>query len=160
MLTLFDRIKKLSDPSHQFKVRKNAEQMNLTGVCILNPSFSMVHVEGAPKFIRQYKKLMMHRIGWTEASRPRGGEDVDIAEPVEGESSAPAVPTSAPIEPVSLDDNKCRLVWEGDLRDRSFNNFRVKHCESDRSAKEILGEKLKGYWDQAKNWKGEEEEFF
>ncbi|KAJ3547230.1 hypothetical protein NM688_g5425 [Phlebia brevispora] len=35
------KIKTLSDPAHRFKVRKNAEQMNLTGVCIFNPTFSM-----------------------------------------------------------------------------------------------------------------------
>ena len=38
----------------------------------------MVYVEGAAKFIRNYKRLMLHRIAWTEAARPRGAEDVEI----------------------------------------------------------------------------------
>ncbi|KIY67308.1 PRP3-domain-containing protein [Cylindrobasidium torrendii FP15055 ss-10] len=145
------KIKTLTDPSHRFKVRKNAEQMNLTGLCIFGPHFSMVYVEGATKFIRQYKKLMLNRIAWTEASRPRGGEEVELVE---------GAPEVAPAEPVSLEDNRCWLVWEGELRDRAFGNFRPRSCETDRSAKELLGEKLRGYWDQAKNWKGEEEELF
>ncbi|KAF8920511.1 pre-mRNA processing factor 3-domain-containing protein [Mucidula mucida] len=139
------KIKSLTDPSHQFKVRKNAEQMNLSGVCIFNPAFSMVYVEGAAKHLRQYKRLMTHRIAWTEASRPRGGEDVELAESANGETPGMTV------DNVGEKDNKCWLVWEGDLRERS--------CASDRAAKELLGEKLKGYWDIAKNWKGDEEEF-
>ena len=146
-------------------MRKNAEQMNLTGVCIFNPTFSMVYVEGAAKFIRQYKRLMLHRIAWTEAARERGGEDVELEDAEEdGAGSKGKGKATAPPEddsgPVSLEDNQCWLVWEGQLRDRSFNNFKPKSCPTDGAAKEVLGQKLAGYWDQAKNWKPEEEELF
>ncbi|EPS95311.1 hypothetical protein FOMPIDRAFT_1132721 [Fomitopsis schrenkii] len=160
------KVKTLSDPSHRFKVRKNAEQMNLTGVCIFNPSFSVVYVEGASKFIRQYKRLMQRRIAWTEPARERGNEDVELDEGAEGEGSAEkgkarAVSADAGEEGVvSLEDNQCWLIWEGQLRDRAFSNFKPKSCPTDAAAKEVLGEKLAGYWDQAKNWKPEEEELF
>ena len=140
--------------------------MNLTGVCIFNPSFSMVYVEGAAKFIRQYKRLMLVRIAWTEAARERGGEDVEIDEGEEGEEGnhdkgrGKAVAQNENGEEVSLEDNKCWLIWEGQLRDRAFNNFKPKSCPTDSAAKEVLGQKLAGYWDQAKNWKPEEEELF
>ncbi|KAJ8473895.1 hypothetical protein ONZ51_g7576 [Trametes cubensis] len=158
------KVKTLSDPSHRFKVRKNAEQMNLTGVCIFNPSFSMVYVEGAAKFIRQYKRLMLHRIAWTEPARERGGEDVELGGDEEGEGGkgkGKAV-ASESVEhgQLSLEDNHCWLIWEGQLRDRAYNNFKPKSCPTDAAAKEVLGEKLAGYWDQAKNWKPEEEELF
>ena len=65
-------------------MRKNAEQRNLTGVCIFNPGFSMVYVEGAAKFIRKYKRLMLHRIAWTEAARERGEEDVELDDDDDG----------------------------------------------------------------------------
>ncbi|SJL03727.1 related to U4/U6 small nuclear ribonucleoprotein hPrp3 [Armillaria ostoyae] len=146
------KVKSLTDGSHRFKVRKNAEQMNLSGLCIFNPNFSMIYVEGAPKYIRNYKRLMMHRIVWTEASRPRGGEEVELQEDGDGDGKKE--------EEVSLEDNKCWLVWEGDLRERAFSSFKAKSCPTDSVAKEALGERLKGYWDQAKNWKGEEEELF
>ncbi|KAI0330081.1 PRP3-domain-containing protein [Cubamyces sp. BRFM 1775] len=159
------KVKTLSDPSHRFKVRKNAEQMNLTGVCIFNPSFSMVYVEGASKFIRQYKRLMLHRIAWTEPARERGGEDVELEGDEEGEGGGKGkgkAPASEPGEhgQLSLEDNHCWLIWEGQLRDRAYNNFKPKSCPTDAAAKEVLGEKLAGYWDQAKNWKPEEEELF
>jgi U4/U6 small nuclear ribonucleoprotein PRP3 len=159
----------LSDPAHQFKVKKNAEQLALTGVCIFNPNFSLVYVEGPQKFIRRYKRLMLQRITWTEAARPRGNdavelednEDGDVAEneviPIPGSSSTGGEEQEGN---VSLDDNACFLVWEGLLRDRVFNNFKGKNCPTDALAKELLGERLKGYWDQAKNWKPEEENLY
>ncbi|KAG2740472.1 hypothetical protein P692DRAFT_201728082, partial [Suillus brevipes Sb2] len=48
------RVKTLTDPSHRFKVSKNAEQLNNGHV----PAFSMVYVEGASKFIQNCKRLM------------------------------------------------------------------------------------------------------
>lgn len=163
------RVKTLSDPAHRFKVRKNAEQMSLTGACILHPGFSMIYVEGAPKFVRQYKRLMLHRIAWTEAARERGGSDVEIDE---GEGGAEdkdkgkdkdkdkGKGKAEDGEAVSLEDNECWLIWEGQLRDRAFSNFKPRSCPTDAAAKEVLGTKLAGYWDQAKNWKPEEEELF
>ncbi|KAJ7437375.1 pre-mRNA processing factor 3-domain-containing protein [Mycena galericulata] len=160
------KIKNLSDRAHRFKVRKNAEQLNLTGLCIFNPHFSMVYVEGAAKFIKNYKRLMMHRIAWTEAARPRGAEDVVLENPnsdAEGPEGPAAVVGKGKGKAeeegaLSLEDNKCYLIWEGMLRDRSFSEFNARSCPTDGAAKELLGEKLKGYWDQAKNWKAEEEE--
>ncbi|KAF5389441.1 hypothetical protein D9757_004395 [Collybiopsis confluens] len=159
------KVKKLTDPAHQFKVRKNAEQLNLTGVCIFNPNFSLVYVEGAARFIRNYKRLMLVRMAWSEAARPRGTEDVVLEGEEgneEGEEAAQASMSAAKErdETASLEDNQCWLVWEGLLKDRSFNSFKAKSCPTDGAAKELLGEKLRGYWDQAKNWKPEEEEVF
>ncbi|KAG0697900.1 pre-mRNA processing factor 3-domain-containing protein [Suillus ampliporus] len=163
------KVKTLSDPSHRFKVRKNAEQLNLTGVCIFNPAFSMVYVEGAAKFITKYKRLMIERIAWTEAARPRGGEDVVIDNGDEDDTETPGAsvngtgagkPAEAPEETASLENNACYLVWEGQLRDRAFNTFKPRGCPTDAMAKEVLGQRLAGYWDQAKNWKPEEEELF
>ncbi|KAL0059284.1 U4/U5/U6 small nuclear ribonucleoprotein prp3 [Marasmius tenuissimus] len=162
------KVKKLTDPAHQFKVRKNAEQLNLTGVCIFNPNFSMVYVEGAAKFIRNYKRLMTVRIAWTEAARPRGGEDVEIDNGDEegeaenaGEASGSGAAGGENSEGgTSLEDNRCWLIWEGLLKHREFSSFKARSCPTDGAAKEVLGERLRGYWDQAKNWKPEEEELF
>ncbi|KAF8582545.1 PRP3-domain-containing protein [Ramaria rubella] len=160
------KIKTLSDPSHRFKVRKNAEQMNLTGLCIFNPAFNLVYVEGAPKFVRQYKRLMLNRMQWTEAARPRGAEDVEIEVEDDGEDTATIVGKGKGKEVmtdegiVSLEDNRCDLVWEGQIADRAFRNFKPKSCPTDTTAKEALGMKLSGHWDTAKNWKPQEEELF
>jgi len=168
------KVKTLSDPAHRFKVRKNAEQLNLTGICIFHPSFSMVYVEGAVKFVRQYKRLMLNRIQWTEAARARGEEEVELAEDGDGEggttltagasSSAPTDGKSAGQDGEfgqgSLDGNCCDLVWEGQIRERFFKSFKPRSCPTDSAAKEALGVKMAGYWDQTKNRKPEEEELF
>jgi U4/U6 small nuclear ribonucleoprotein PRP3 len=164
-----NRIKTLSDPAHRFKVRKNAEQLGLSGICIFNPAFSFVYVEGAVRFIRTYKRLMLKRMSWTEAARPRGAEDVEIAADEEGEGGAgtsgapraaskPAEGDEGEEKVVSLEDNRCDLVWEGQLRDRSFNNFKPKSCPTDGMAKEALGSKLASYWDVAKHFKPTDED--
>ncbi|KAF8157044.1 small nuclear ribonucleoprotein hPrp3 [Crassisporium funariophilum] len=162
------KVKILSDPAHQFKVRKNAEQLNLTGVCIFNPGFNLVYVEGAAKYMKNYKRLMINRIAWTEAARPRGGEDVELENPdsdVEGEAATSGAAAKGKEKAEgeatqSLEENKCFLVWEGTLRDREFSGFKAKSCPTDREAKDFLGERLKGYWDVAKNYKPEEEEYY
>ncbi|KAH7098615.1 PRP3-domain-containing protein [Auriculariales sp. MPI-PUGE-AT-0066] len=140
------RVRTLGDPSHRFKVRKNAEQMNLSGVCIYNPAFALIYVEGAHKFMRAYKKLMLNRVQWTEHARPRArDEGEDGGEPAE----QPEQPDEEEERP-NLEDNRCDLVWEGDIRERAFTSFRPKKCPSDSMAKETLGQKLEGVWDQAK----------
>jgi U4/U6 small nuclear ribonucleoprotein PRP3 len=149
----------LSDPSHRFKVRRNAEQNNLTGVCIFNPSFSVVYVEGAPKYMRAFKKLMLRRIAWTEPARPRGGEEIEVDRGDEDIAvGSNNVLAEGQADAASLEDNQCWLVWEGTLRERAFSGFKPKSCPTDASAKDVLGPKLAGYWDMSKNWKPEEEQ--
>lgn len=92
----------------------------------------------------------MTRIAWSEAARPRGGEDVELENPdsdVEGEAgastSAVAAKGTATDGARSLEDNKCYLVWEGMLRNRMYNNFKAKsNYKIQRSLKtEYLGYK-------------------
>lgn len=160
MTLLSSRVRTLSDPAQRFKVRKNAEQLNLSGLTIYNPNFCMVYVEGAAKFIRNYKRLMLHRIAWTEAARARGEEDVELDEGEDGgDAKGKEKEKVVEQEGVSLENNRCDLVWEGPVRDRSFSNFRPKACPTDNAARDALGAKLTGYWDMTKNWKPEDEEF-
>ncbi|EDR02053.1 uncharacterized protein LACBIDRAFT_309994 [Laccaria bicolor S238N-H82] len=72
----------------------------------------MVYVEGAAKVMRNYRRLMMTRIAWSEAARSRGGEDVEWKNPdsdVEGEAgastSAVAAKGTATDDAQSLEDN-------------------------------------------------------
>ncbi|QRV82045.1 U4/U6 small nuclear ribonucleoprotein Prp3 [Ceratobasidium sp. AG-Ba] len=135
------KINTLSDPSHRFKVRRNAEQFGLTGMCIFHPSFALVVVEGSFKAIKGYKRLMLVRIDWTQAAGTRD-DDPPAKEDREGEESGP----------VSLENNKCHLVFEGPLRERTFQSFKPKRCPTDSMAKEALGAKAAPYWDTAKTF--------
>ncbi|EJT99311.1 PRP3-domain-containing protein [Dacryopinax primogenitus] len=159
------RIRTLADPAHKFKVRKNADQYGLTGICLLHPQFALVFVEGSAKAIKGYKRLMLARVKWTEAAQARGAEDVEI-DYGDADGPGPSKPSTSavaangdqtPEGQVSLENNRCDMCWEGPLRDRTFQNFRPKACPTDALAKEALGEKLKGYWDLAKNWVSDDE---
>lgn len=125
------KIKNMSNPSHQFKVRKNAQQHSLSGCWLQNEKFHFIYVEGSEKSMKAYKRLMTVRIDWTEETRGATND--------EGEE-----------QPQSLADNYCHLIWEGPTRDRLFNRFITREMPSDREAKEFLGESLAGYWDTAK----------
>ncbi|PWN52419.1 PRP3-domain-containing protein [Violaceomyces palustris] len=166
------KIKHLVSPSHKFKVRKNAQQLNLSGLTIFHPDFALVVVEGNHKALKQFKRLMMVRIDWTDPGRARssgataaagegqsdeegyngvdgslkqaGGGGLTGGGQEEGEGEA---------EDVDLSDNKCELIFEGPLRERVCpGGFRARTCPTDHSAKETLGPRMEGYWDLAKRY--------
>ncbi|GAW07864.1 u4 u6 small nuclear ribonucleoprotein [Lentinula edodes] len=161
------KIQTLSSPSHRFKIQKNAVQMGLTGVCVVNPNFGLVYVEGAGTFVRRYKRLMLVRIKWTEEGR--GGDVPEDAEGEEAEKeeddnvpdgsaeSSKATTATTTTTSISLASNTCNLIWEGLLPHRSFAGFKPKVCPTDGAAREALGEKLRGYWDVARAWRVEED---
>ena len=107
---------------------------------------------------------MLHRIDWTDPARARGAEEVEIDngddEAGPSERTNNSTGEDGAQEVVSLENNRCDLVWEGQLRERAFNNFKPKTCPNDTAAREVLGTKIAGYWDQAKNFKPEDEELF
>lgn len=142
------KIKTLSDPSHRFKVRRNAEQYGLTGMCIFHPSFALVVVEGSWKALRGYKRLMTVRIDWTQAAGAREIDPDDAA----GPSTSKDDNEGEPEGPVSLENNSCYLVFEGPIRERNFQSFKPKRCPTDGMAKEALGSKAAPYWDTAKTY--------
>lgn len=58
------KVSDLSAEAHKFKVSKNAKQLTMTGVVILNKDLNVVVVEGGPKQQRKFKHLMLDRIQW------------------------------------------------------------------------------------------------
>merc|ERR1712136_279209 len=92
-------IKDLSNKRHLFKIDMNAQQFHLTGCCITCPGVAnIVVIEGGPRAVKRYRKLMMRRIKWTEDHKDDDdGADSDDSEGV-----------TAP----KLQDH-CVLFWEG-----------------------------------------------
>ena len=74
--TALFRIETLVNPTHRFKVDVNAQQYMLTGLCIIPDRElaksipTLVVVEGGPWAVKQYKKLLLRRVKW---SQPAGG---------------------------------------------------------------------------------------
>ncbi|GAA5973865.1 hypothetical protein JCM11641_003202 [Rhodosporidiobolus odoratus] len=146
------KVRFLSDPSHKFKVKKNAVDLHLTGVICHNPKFCIVVVEGGPKSIKKYKQLMLNRIRWTEEAAPRNDVDTGPAvEMVDGipRPTAPFNEPETPDVPQSLADNYCKELWSGELRERHFDDIRNANCPAESMVRGALG-KLSHLWDMAK----------
>lgn len=139
------RISSLANGQHRYKVGKNAEQLDLTGTCIMHPKLNMVIVEGGQFSINKYKKLMLNRINWVEnsPSRDKDGKgqavrDWLLAENERGE-----------LKDMSL--NECKLVFEGEQKARAFRKWGSKVCETDSEARDALSRaKMDNFWSLAK----------
>jgi U4/U6 small nuclear ribonucleoprotein PRP3 len=139
------RIGSLANGQHRYKIGVNAEQLALTGICIMHPKFNLVVVEGGEYSIRKYKKLMMNRIDWTEnvPSRERNGTQAAtrawlLAEDEKGS-----------LKDMSL--NECKLVFEGEEKARAFRKWGSRVCETDSEARDILTRaKMENFWSLAK----------
>ncbi|TYJ55241.1 hypothetical protein B9479_004071 [Cryptococcus floricola] len=142
------KIKYLTNGRHKFKVRETAKSDLLSGICIFHPKFALVFVEGVDKSVKHYKRLLLNRIDWTEQARPMDGEDGSDGEGGKGGADGDQ----------DLADNKCELIWEGELTERTFKMFRARHVETDGKAKEWLTPRFEGMWDLAKRWKWEGED--
>lgn len=72
------KIDKLTEPHLKFKIDMNAQQYHLGGFCLIAdynmaPSDlpNLVLIEGGPRAIKKYKRLMLRRIKWNEKSKKR-----------------------------------------------------------------------------------------
>lgn len=142
------KIDSLANGSHRYKIGKNAEQNALTGVCVMHPRFNLVIVEGGEHSIRQYKKLMLNRINWTETAptRMKDGKPDVMADWLKAEDE------KGELKDMTL--NKCVLVFEGEAKDRAFRKWGSKVCETDSGARDVLRKaKMDNFWTLAKSMK-------
>ncbi|ODV90241.1 hypothetical protein CANCADRAFT_19525, partial [Tortispora caseinolytica NRRL Y-17796] len=112
-------IRDFSSHKNQYKVTMNAKQRYMTGLVIIYDDMSLVVAEGDPKSLRFYKRLMLHRIKWSDNSE-------------EDEESHQSESSSSDIS------GNCRLVWEGQIKQRTFSQW-VTRVPRDRvELKEVL----------------------
>ena len=52
----------------------NAQQLHLTGCVMLYHDVNLVVVEGGPKCLKKFKRLLMHRIKWIPEKKKRRGD--------------------------------------------------------------------------------------
>ncbi|KFA73688.1 hypothetical protein S40288_06329 [Stachybotrys chartarum IBT 40288] len=139
------KISTLANGQHRYKIGVNAEQLALTGTCIMHPKFNLVIVEGGQQAINKYKKLMLNRIDWTENSPSRNREgnhgtvrDWLLAEKENGELK-------------DMSFNECKLVFEGEQKSRGFRKWGSKVCETDADARDTLSRaRMENFWSLAK----------
>jgi len=144
------KVDKLAEPHLKFKVDMNAQQYHLGGYCFIadytmapSDTPNLVLVEGGTRAIKKYKRLMLRRIKWNEKSKQRAK-----AEGEEQEDDMDEVRVSL--------DQKCHLVWEGVVKKKTFEKWRVVDIRSEGEAKRLLAEKgCEHYWSMIVNFRPE-----
>ncbi|KAI2626873.1 putative U4/U6 small nuclear ribonucleoprotein [Xylaria nigripes] len=140
------KVNTLANGQHRFKVSKNAEQNNLKGLVIMHPKQNLIIVEGGEHSIRQYKKLMLNRIDWTENAPPRdkGTQNDGLNDWLRAEDE------KGDLKDLAL--NKCQLLFEGEVKSQAFHSFKSRVCETDAEARQALSRaKLESFWNMAKS---------
>ena len=139
IFTTVYKVKSLDNPLHQFKIDVNAKQDNLFGICLKNPEFNIIIVEGGEKSINHYKKLLMHRINWKDrgASNDAGRE----TELISGRTST-----------THDSEGECSIIWEGQLPQLNFQKWSFMYSRNDEEAISVLKKfGLENYWRLAKS---------
>uniref|UniRef100_A0AC34F7S9 U4/U6 small nuclear ribonucleoprotein Prp3 n=1 Tax=Panagrolaimus sp. ES5 TaxID=591445 RepID=A0AC34F7S9_9BILA len=134
------RIKSLAHPSKKFKAETNAKQLAMTGVMVIYKDINLIVVEGGPKQQKFYKNLMLNRIKWSEEiiGQEKKKKVVDDDDEDDDDENA------------AKNFNECQLVWEGIVRNRAFNDFRVHLLQSPKQVREFLEKHgVSHYWDHA-----------
>lgn len=141
------RINTLAYGKHRFQIDNNAKQLALTGVTLFNPELNLVVVEGGAYAMNKYKKLMLQRIKWDQNAPPTETQ-------AEKQASDPQWLRSLDEKGDVKDHsgNKCTLVFEGEIKQRSFRKWGSRVCETAGEARETLGRaKLDSLWALAKS---------
>lgn len=100
---------------------------------------NMVLVEGGPRAIKKYKRLMLRRIQWNEKSKHKKHQGDNEEIKIEENFDELNIKESR--------DRNCFLVWEGIVKKRTFEKWRVVDVRSENEAKRLLGEKgCEHYW--------------
>jgi U4/U6 small nuclear ribonucleoprotein PRP3 len=160
-------VKSLANPRHRFKVDMNAQQHYLTGTVVLCPtdSLNLVYVEGGPKGIRKFTRLMLHRIDWDEVaedvvpkdSEKEGGDDDDDDDDDDDEeddedSDDDDDEGGKPSNVRAASLNRCELVWQGVTAKRLFSGLKFVEVKSRQSGRNLLEEKsLAHFWDSTES---------
>lgn len=131
------RINQMPNKQKLYKIDINAQQNHLTGLMILCDECNLVVVEGGPKAQRRYRKLLMHRIDWTDNGGAGDDDDEDDEDDEEAKKRTQA--------------ETCKLVWEGFVVKPHFKTFRVEAAHTGDVARKLLKDRnCEHYWDMAR----------
>jgi U4/U6 small nuclear ribonucleoprotein PRP3 len=128
-------VKDLTHKLLRAKVDLNAQQYNLTGLVVergVDRGGYVVIVEGGPKGIGKFKRLMDVRIKW----RGEGMED-SSSEEEEEEDDEDGGGGSMQKSKYNR-TNVCKLLWEGGAPNRKFQGFEFKIAKSEGEARTVL----------------------
>ncbi|RHY27442.1 hypothetical protein DYB32_006770 [Aphanomyces invadans] len=148
------KVPTLEHPQHKFKVDVNAQQLQLTGAVLTvtdNAALNLVVVEGGPKGIKAYVKLMCRRIDWS--LKPAKEENAEDEDGEDGGNNEKDVDNDGEADEAGKKKAKCYLVWQGVVAKRAFSNFRFQECRNAITARKVLETKhVEQYWDMVESY--------
>lgn len=131
------RVEDLSHKQWKYKVRVNAEQLALNGCVAYMSGFAVVVAQGGAKALKKYKQLMLNRIKWADAQHLQDDQAVESA--------------AAPM--IARGENKCTLIWEGDIVKQNFFSFGFERNGTEAGARGFFAERgCEHYLDLAKSF--------
>lgn len=134
------------------KIEKNAQQLFMTGTCVITPSMSVIAVEGSVLAVRRYKKLMGRRIKWNNERESDSDEESSEEEmPEDNKEDVKKEEVKESLAELGL--NRCDLIWEGEIMTRNFNDFQVKASRTEAAAKKYLSDRgVLHYYEMARTF--------
>ncbi|KAH0472810.1 MAG: uncharacterized protein KVP18_001009 [Porospora cf. gigantea A] len=140
--------KDLDDLKLFFKIAKNADQLHLTGVAVyFKGRGNLVVVEGGPRAVRRYKRLMLRRIQWSPSQTIVPESDDEVY----GGSVADKGGDAALLELQyqAKDPHFPRVLWEGVVEEKSFGRWQAHIVSSEVEIRKALPtEKTYAYWEK------------
>lgn len=120
--------------------------MDLSGTVVCGPKQTLICAEGGQKSIRDYTKLLLNRINWSENDIPPVREGNRVAK----EKWLQAQEEDGTLK--DLSGNKISLIFEGETGSRAFRKWAFKVVETDKEAMDALGRaKMENFWTMAKS---------
>jgi U4/U6 small nuclear ribonucleoprotein PRP3 len=122
------------DNRRQFKICKNAQQLQLVGCAIKTETTPLLVVaEGKAKSLARFERLMLRRIKW-------GNNDDKADEEDDGDGDG---------EGDSMEQPLCKKVWSGVVGEaKNFRKFFWESCTSEEQARKFLASKeSENFWD-------------
>ncbi|SBS87948.1 U4/U6 small nuclear ribonucleoprotein PRP3, putative [Plasmodium ovale] len=137
-------ISNLSNKKHIFKIDINAQQLHLTGVCIMTVLYNFIIVEGKHISIERYKRLIFRRIKWNE-DEYEDDEDNDEEDENEKGDINKNKDNFNMIENFHKDYQNimgkirnCSLIWSGTVKKKNFENWKMLVAKTEMEVTEYL----------------------
>lgn len=111
------RFQSLSNPRIRYKLKTNAQQLSLNGLCLRvgDNGGGIIVIAGSEKSCRFYDKLVTRRIRWDENFEDRETN-----------------------ETIDMKGNHAEKLWEGEWEDPSWGPFFMKICRDEQELREQL----------------------
>jgi U4/U6 small nuclear ribonucleoprotein PRP3 len=124
---------------------------------------NLVLVEGGPRAIKRFKRLMLRRIDWNSKTKHKipaaeNSEDHPMNS-TEDQQETIKEEDDEDDKIKSSKDRKCHLIWEGVHKKKSFEKWRIVEIRSENEARRLLGEKnCDQFWNMALTFQPERAE--